>query len=164
MIRVVAAAIGLGLLYVLTLASTDPVDLAMGTAAGGALLLVLRDRLRPVRAADAGTLPSRIAWFPVLIGAILLDVLLGTWDVALRVLHLRPIEHPGIVEVPVGDRTELGVAVSALATTLSPGTVLVDVDQERGVMLLHVIDASDPDRVRADLQRFYDRAQRGVFP
>jgi multisubunit Na+/H+ antiporter MnhE subunit len=49
-------------------------------------------------------------------------------------------------------------------TTLSPGSVLVDIDWQRRDMLLHVIDASDPDAVRADLERFYDRYQRRVFP
>jgi hypothetical protein len=29
---------------------------------------------------------------------------------------------------------------------------------------MHFIDASDPDAVRADLHRFYDRYQRRVFP
>jgi multicomponent K+:H+ antiporter subunit E/multicomponent Na+:H+ antiporter subunit E len=80
------------------------------------------------------------------------------------VLHLRRLEQPGLVRIPIGERSERGVAVSALATTLSPGTVLVDVDWERRDLLLHVIDASDPDAVRARLQRFYDRFQRRVFP
>ena len=31
-------------------------------------------------------------------------------------------------------------------------------------MLFHVIDASDPDAVRAQLDRFYQRYQRRVFP
>jgi hypothetical protein len=31
-------------------------------------------------------------------------------------------------------------------------------------MLLHVIDASDPDEVRRRHQVFYDRFQRKVFP
>ncbi|MBE2321037.1 Na+/H+ antiporter subunit E [Solirubrobacter sp. CPCC 204708] len=164
MIRGVAAAAGLGLLYVLTLASTDPVDLVMGTVVGGALLLALGNRLRPARTSDVGTITSRIAWFPVLIGAILFDVLVGTWDVALRVLHLRPVDRPGIIRVPIGARSERGIAVSALATTLSPGSVFVEVDHERGDLLLHLIDASDPDASRARLQRFYDRYQRRVFP
>jgi multisubunit Na+/H+ antiporter MnhE subunit len=56
------------------------------------------------------------------------------------------------------------VAVSALVTTLSPGSFLVDVDWTEGTMLIHVIEASDPDRVRADLETFYQRYQRRVFP
>ena len=79
-------------------------------------------------------------------------------------LHVRPLNHPGIVAVPIAERSPLGVAVSGLATTLSPGAFLVDVDWEQRVMLIHVLDASDPDEVRADHQRFYRRWQRHVFP
>ncbi|MBA2375274.1 MAG: Na+/H+ antiporter subunit E, partial [Rubrobacter sp.] len=48
--------------------------------------------------------------------------------------------------------------------TLSPGTYLVEVDWERGVWLIHALDASDPDEVRRDRHEFYERYQKRVFP
>jgi multisubunit Na+/H+ antiporter MnhE subunit len=42
--------------------------------------------------------------------------------------------------------------------------VFIDLDEAAGVMLLHVIDASDPEQVRAAHLRFYERYQRRVFP
>ena len=133
---------------------------------GLVLVAYLARRLRPRRTAAPGPVPrlGRVAAFPLFVVGVLGDIVSGTWDVALRVLHLRRLEQPGIVRVPIGDRTERGVAVSALATTLSPGSVLVDIDWERRDMLLHMIDARDPDAVRERLQRFYDRYQRRVFP
>lgn len=160
----VAGALGLGVLYVLTLASVDPVDLATGVLLGTVLIMLLGSRLQLAPDPGAVTPARRVVWFLPFVGAVLADILRGTWDVALRVLHLRRLERPGLVRIPIGDRTRHGVAVSALATTLSPGSVLIDVDWERGDLLLHVIDASDPDQVRARLQRFYDRYQRRVFP
>jgi len=77
-------------------------------------------------------------------------------------LGARSQARPGIVAVPVGERTPRGVAVSALCATLSPGEVLVDVDEER--VLYHVINASDPDAIRERHERFYRRYQRRVFP
>jgi len=38
------------------------------------------------------------------------------------------------------------------------------VDERRRTMLFHVIDASDPDGVRASIDRLYQRYQRRVFP
>jgi len=162
--RTLGSAIFLGVVYCLTLSSTDPVDFAMGAGIGGALTRALGSRLRPAADSERPPLLGRVAWFPLFIGAVLAEVVQGTWDVALRVLHLRPLERPGVVRIPIGERSERGVGVSALATTLSPGTVLIDIDDERRDLLLHVIDASDPDAVRARLQRFYDRYQRKVFP
>ena len=164
MIRFAAGAIALGIVYVLTLASTDPVDLAAGVLLGGLLVGLLGRRMLLAPAGHSLPALSRIAWFALFAGAVVADILQGAWDVALRVMHLRPIEQPGVVRVPIGERSERGIAVSALATTLSPGSVLLDIDREAGDLLLHVIDASDPDGVRARLQRFYDRYQRRVFP
>lgn len=79
-------------------------------------------------------------------------------------LRIRPLPQTGFVTVPIEERTPLGVAVCGLVTTLSPGSVLVEVDEERGVMLFHVLDASDPEAVRAQQREFYERYQRHVFP
>jgi multisubunit Na+/H+ antiporter MnhE subunit len=54
--------------------------------------------------------------------------------------------------------------VTGLATTLSPGSFLVDVEWDKGLMLFHVLDATDPNAIRAGYQHFYERYQRHVFP
>lgn len=155
----------LAVVYALTLASLHPLDLALGFLLG--LGLTVLGRRLPDAGGDRRGAPTplgRLLGSPAFLGALLADVVRGTWDVALRVLHLRGVEHPGIVLVPLGERTPIGVAVSALSTTLSPGSVLVDVDWAHRAMLVHVIDASDPDAIRAQHQRFYERYQRRVFP
>jgi multisubunit Na+/H+ antiporter MnhE subunit len=149
--------------YLLTLASAHPLDVALGTALAITLVLGLRGRLVPP-AGRAGPMLRRFAAFPLLLVALLADIAVGTWDVALRVVHLRPLESPGIVQIPIGDRSPLGVAVTGLLVGLSPGSLLLDVDSEHRVMLFHVIDAHDPDAVRARIDTFYQRYQRRVWP
>ena len=149
--------------YLLTLGSAHPLDLALGLVLAAALSAGLRGRLERPQG-EGPPLAARLAATPPLLAALAAEIARGTWDVALRVLHLRPVEHPGIVLVPIGERSELGVAVTGLLIGLSPGSLLLDVDPERQAMLFHVIDASDPDAVRAHLDRFYQRYQRRVFP
>ena len=72
---------------------------------------------------------------------------------------LRPIECSGIVLVSIGERTQLGVAVTGLLAGLSPGSMLVEVNPERQAMLFHVIDAHDPDAVRDHLDRVVAQAR-----
>jgi multisubunit Na+/H+ antiporter MnhE subunit len=148
--------------YLLSLGSLDPLDAAEGFLLAAALSLWLRGRLGWPE--GPGPSPAaRVAAFPLLVFGELVEVLRGTWDVALRVLGFRPLES-GIVLIPIGERTDLGVAVTGLLAGLSPGSTLVEVDAERQVMLFHFIDASDPDAVRDHLDRFYRRYQRRVFP
>jgi multicomponent K+:H+ antiporter subunit E/multicomponent Na+:H+ antiporter subunit E len=162
--RLLLSLVPLVLVYALVLASADPWDVAIGAVLAGVLVWGTRGFLFGERPAPvAGPLGRLVAFVPFA-AATLRDVMRGTWDVALVVLHLRPLRHPGIVAVPIGERTRLGVAVTALVDTLSPGSCLIDVDWERRTMLIHVIEASDPDAIRAAHERFYRRYQRHVFP
>ncbi len=154
----------LTLIYLLVLASTDPWDVAAGALVGAALLLGTRDFGFSGRAVPIAHLGQRALAILPFTAATVWDILRGTWRVALVVLHLRPLRRPGIVAIPIGTRTPLGVAVTSLVTTLSPGTFLVDVDEADRTMLMHVLDASDPDAVRAEYEAFYQRYQRHVFP
>ncbi len=152
----------LTLIYAMVLASFHPLDLLFGAVLSGALLYAFRPFVFDGRADPLPGLLGRCLWFFPFVGAVFLDVVKGTWEVALVTLHLRPLVSPGIVKVPVGERTPTGVAVSALVTTLSPGAFLIEANEE--FMLLHFMDASDPDSVRESHEEFYLRYQRKVFP
>ena len=164
MSRFLLALVLLVLVYALVLASFHPWDLAIGGGVAAALLWGARAFLFGGRPQPSPGLGGRLVAFVPFVAARIRDIVRGTCNVALVVLHLRPLRHPGIVAVPIGERTRLGVAVSALVMTLSPGEFLVDVDWQRRAMLLHVLDASDPDAVREAHERFYRRYQRRVFP
>jgi multisubunit Na+/H+ antiporter MnhE subunit len=165
MTRFLVSLVLLTLLWGLALSSFDPVDLLIGALLSAALLWFLRDFLfseglrRPLRG-----LPRRILGLIPYAVVVLLDVIRGTWEVSLVSVRLRPLRRPGIVAVPMGERSNTGVAVTALAMTLSPGSVLVDVDWDRRLLWFHFLDASDPDGLREQQQRMYDRWQRHVFP
>ncbi len=154
----------LTLVYALALASFHPADLATGALVAGAVLFACRRLVFAGGGRREGSRAARIVRFPRFAVAVVREILVGTWQVALVVTGLRPLSRPGIVAVPIGERSDTGIAVSALAMNLSPGEVLVDVDHDRGVMLVHVLDASDPDLVRSRYDTFYRRHQRGVFP
>ena len=165
MTRGILALAGLVAVWLLTLASASWEDALIGAALGGAVGLGLRPPpIRPRRAAPGPTTLSRLIAAPALLAVVVADIVHGTWDVALRVLGLRPLDRPGIVLIPIGDRSEFGIAVTGLLFGLSPGSVLLEVDEERRTMLWHVIDARDPEAVRARFEDMYQRHQRRVVP
>ena len=167
--RYVFAVVALTLVYALALASFHPWDLLIGAGLSAALLFLFA-RVVFETGSDSGSAGRRpgllrrvVAFVPFCL-AVFRDVVVGTWEVALVVLHLRPLQSPGIVAVPIGERTPAGVAVWALVTGLPPGSFFVDVDRKRRVALIHVVDARDPHAVREQHQDFYRRYQSKVFP
>lgn len=175
MTRYVAVVAVLTLVYALALASFHPWDLAIGAVLAAALLFAARRTAR--RTGDGAAGPSssesttsrpnplgRVrAFFPFAV-AVGRDALAGAWRVFLATVGLRRPRSPGVVVVPLGERTPNGVAVSAFLAAFTPDTLLVGVDEEKRVMLIHAIDAADPDAVRESQQEFYRRYQRRVFP
>ena len=82
----------------------------------------------------------------------IVDVIGGGLTVARIVLDPRLPVKPGIIAIPTGLDSEIGVALNAHATTLAPGELVIEIDQE-GVMYAHVLDATHPDDVVADARR-----------
>jgi multicomponent Na+:H+ antiporter subunit E len=154
----------LALIYVLTLASLEPWDVVGGLLIA-AVLLALSQRVtighRPARLPD---LPARMVAFFPFAAQVTFGMIRDAWSVALVMIHVRPLGQPGIVTVPIANRSHRGIAVTALVTTISPGSYFLGVDWEHDEMVFHFLDASDPDAIRADRERLYDRYQRHVFP
>ena len=150
--------------YGLTLGSLAWEDLVLGLGLSIALLGVFRKVLLPRPLPSNGRTLKAIVMFPVLAIMAVLSIVEGSWTVAMYVVGVRRLEHPGIVAVPIGERSPTAVGLSGMLLTLSPGSFLVDVDWSQRTMFIHVMDASDPDAVREDLQTFYDRYQRHVVP
>ncbi|HEY8599183.1 MAG TPA: Na+/H+ antiporter subunit E [Thermomicrobiales bacterium] len=163
MLRYVGEVILLTTTYTFALASGAPWDILFGALLSVALLALFGPFLRG-GTAKGPLQPKRLLAFFPFAGAVLRDIIIGTWTVLRIVLHPRPQNRPGIITVPIGERTRGGVAISALAMSLSPGSSLIAIDWERRIMLLHLLDATDPDAARTELQQFYDRYQRAVFP
>ncbi len=164
MTRAAFSLVLLTLVYAFVLASFSPWDLAFGALLSGILLYAFRGYVFGGEPAPLPGLLGRMLAFWPFVFVVFRDTIVGTWQVTQVTLHLKPIGKPGVVAVPIGERTPVGVAVSALVTTISPGAVLIDVDWGEGVMLIHAMDASDPGEIRRSHEYFYQRYQKKVFP
>lgn len=144
--------------YTAALGSAQPFDVLLGAILG----VLVAARTHPPLAARAWA--RRLVWVPwVLVGS-LIEVATATATMAAIVLGLQAGRRPGLLEVPFGERTDSGVIATAHLVSLSPGSVLVRIDRARRVLVIHAVDASDPDAFRRRVERFYHRYQRRVFP
>jgi multisubunit Na+/H+ antiporter MnhE subunit len=158
MTRVIARALVLMGVYLLVMTSAQPGDAAAGLLLGLGLAVALRPRL-PGRRVATPTLTGLVA-FGQVVAMTALDMARGSWRTAR--FCLRGGGQPGFVEIPRGGRTRHAVALWGVLTGEAPDEVPVDVDEERDVLIVHLVDASDPDAVRERHRRAYERAQRKV--
>jgi len=80
-------------------------------------------------------------------------------DVAYRVMHPSLPINPGIVKVKTRLKTDTGITFLANSITLTPGTMSVDVDKDKGVLYIHWINVKEKDVEAATkiiVERFED--------
>lgn len=160
MIGVLLRAAGLAAIYLLVMTSLDPGDILVGSALGLAVAIALRPRGLHHPPPDR---PSPIEWVGAFAGMVVetaREMVIGSWRVVR--FCLGGSATPGFVEIPRGGRSRHSVALWGVLTGEAPDEVPVDVDEERDVLIVHLVDATDPDAVRARHQRAYERWQRRV--
>ncbi len=147
--------LGLTLVYALVLASFAWEDLLTGALLSVGFLWIYRRTLFPVSLPEGEYVLHILLFLPKFLAMLTWDIVKGTWQVTTFVVGLRKLDHPGIVRIPLGNHTPAGTGIVGLFVTLSPGSFLVDIDWEERIMLVHVIDASDPDVIRRDAEKYY---------
>lgn len=90
------------------------------------------------------------------------DVLQGGISTARIVLDPKLPIHPGIIALPAGSRTELGAALSAHAIILSPGELVVAMDDE-GTLFVHCLDVRKSAQYAEAAQRLRQTLLREMF-
>ena len=158
MSRVISQALALTAIYLLVLTSVKPGDVVTGLLLGLVLAVALRPRL-PGRRPARRPLSGLISLGPLLV-LTAVETARGSWRTVL--FCLSGCGRPGFVEIPRAGRSRHGVALWGVLTGEAPDEVPVDVDEERDVLIVHLVDASDPDAVRDRHRRAYERAQRKI--
>jgi multicomponent Na+:H+ antiporter subunit E len=144
-------------IYLLVVSSVAPGDLLIAALLGLAAAAGLRPR-RP--GAERATLPVRARAAAGMVLSTGAEVVRGTWRTARFCLGAPAT--PGFVEIPRGDRSPARVALWGVLTGEAPDEYPVDVERERDVLIVHLLDSSDPAAVRARHARADERWQRKV--
>lgn len=79
----------------------------------------------------------------------LLEVIKANIDVAYRVLHPKLPIKPGIVKVKTSLKSDTALTFLANSITLTPGTLSVDIDRQKGILYVHWINVKYEDTKKA---------------
>lgn len=97
------------------------------------------------------------------LGVFALDIITANWRVARQVIGPLHELSPTFVEVPLDLRDPFVATLLGGIVSLTPGTVSIDVDRERWVLLVHALDAPDPQALSREIKKRYESALKEMF-
>jgi multisubunit Na+/H+ antiporter MnhE subunit len=156
----VGAAILIGAVYLAATGWGGPMNAAIACIAGFVLARVIPAPRRSGARLDW----RRMTRLPWLVAGALVEIARGNMSMLLVLLGRKSRQRVGMLDAPLGDRTERGAVVSAFIATSAPGSIVVGIDERKRTMRVSVIDATRPEELREQLDHFYERYQRGAVP
>jgi multicomponent K+:H+ antiporter subunit E len=92
------------------------------------------------------------------------DIIVANVIVAWTILFKANADmRPAWICVPLELRTPEAITILAGTITLTPGTVSADLSSEGHSLLVHCLDAEDPDAVRDQIKTRYERRLKEIF-
>ena len=137
--------------------SFQPVNLAFGFVLGALALSIIQEQVGSV-----GYI-SRMYRIALLLGSFVYELMQSATRVAILVLKPNMNLKPGILAYPLKVDRDLEITVLANLITLTPGTLSVDVSEDRKTLYIHALDCSDPDEIRQSIANGFERRVLEAF-
>lgn len=92
------------------------------------------------------------------------DSMQSNWAVLRLLLAPGSRKNPAaFVHVPLQLRDPNGLAVLAMIVCITPGTAWAEISRDRSILLLHVLEADDPQGIIDHIKTFYERPLMEIF-
>lgn len=91
------------------------------------------------------------------------ELVIATVRVA-RVVIARDLDIcPGIIAVPLDVKSNIEITLLANLITLTPGSLTLDVSEDRRVMYVHAMHVEDVEQFRTEIKQGFERRVRELF-
>ncbi len=137
--------------------SFSVVNLAFGYVLGLGALYLIREQV------NTGGYFRRASRVIGLILLFLYELVMSAWRVLRIVIRPKLDLNPGFIAFPLTVESDFEIALLANLITLTPGTLSVDVSEDRKVLYIHCIDVPDPEGTIADIRNGFERKIMEAF-
>lgn len=164
MLRNISVALFAFIIYVLFNGSITLYDIVTGIVV--ALTVSLLFSKIVVTSEGKSLDPRRLLWLLAYLAHYLTIIeLRAHLDVAKRIVDPKMPIRPGIVRVPYTTSTDYGTVLVANSITNTPGTVVVDLDEDKKIMYVHWINvkALTPQETYTHISKTFDKYARKIF-
>lgn len=91
------------------------------------------------------------------IGFFIKELVLANIRVARDVISRSHNMRPGVVAIPLSAKTDIEITFLANVISLTPGTLSLDVSDDRTVLYIHSMYVDDPDELRHEIKAGFER-------
>lgn len=102
-------------------------------------------------------------YFIEFFGVYLWELTKSNFIVAFESLRIHLTIKPGFVRVPLDCQLDDEILLFANLLTMTPGTITVDLSDDRKILYAHVLFVSDAEQVRAELKTVIERRVQRLF-
>lgn len=99
------------------------------------------------------TLPKTINLMGYFLKELIVSNLRVLWDV----ITPGHINRPGIIGIPIAAQTDLEIFIVASLISLTPGTLSVDLSEDRKTLFVHVMFLDDVEKAREEIKNGLER-------
>jgi multicomponent Na+:H+ antiporter subunit E len=145
-VRVLGLNAVLATVWAAVMGNIDLANLATGFVFSYLVLWLLRPILGET--AYFRKLPQAIGF----VAYFLKELALSNIRVARDVLSLHPRRRPGVVAVPLDLTRDFEITLLANLLTLTPGSLSLDISEDRRTLYVHVMFIEDPEDVRREIK------------
>jgi multicomponent Na+:H+ antiporter subunit E len=141
----------LAAVWAFAIGEVTPANLLIGFVLSYAILWLGRDVLHSGK---------YVAWIPRFVEFLLYflwELLLANLRVAYDVLTPTFYMRPGIIAVPLDARTDEEIMLLACVISLTPGTLSLDVSEDRQHLFVHAMYIRDPDVEKKRIKQGFER-------
>lgn len=142
----------LTLIWAGLLGSIDHATLASGFLVSYCVLFIIY-RNRP-RARSYFRKPPLIVGFVIYY---IYELIKSNVTVAIDIVTPTHFMKPGVVAIPLRAKTDLEITMLANLITMTPGTLSLDVSDDRKTLYIHAMYAQDVEALRADITNNLER-------
>jgi multicomponent Na+:H+ antiporter subunit E len=152
-------AVVLSLIWAAVTGTFTLMNLLLGAAIGALAVLFIRDQV------DRPHIARRLWRILALAGLFLYELMLSAWRVALLVVspNMNARIKPAIFAYPLTVETDREITLLAMMITLTPGTLSVDVAEDRSVIYIHALEMADKEETIRSIKQGFERRIMEVF-
>lgn len=143
--------IAMALLWAAATGSISLATLTVGFFVGYGVLWFARPLAGPSRYFDKA--PQAVRFLLYYLGQLALSNFRVAYDVLTPKRHMRP----GVIAIPLDAKTDLEITLFANFLTMTPGTLSLDISEDRSVLYIHAMFIDDPDALRREIKEGFER-------